>query len=126
MCFFPLRKLKGNQPTKTPEVQLAHLEEETPDDEEGTDSKDPDGLDGMTEEFMVHLAKAVKDAQQDEKHCYDCSSPDHFIWECPLVKLARKEPNLNCKEGMAPKKGALTQLGKVIPLKAPQDGMPKA
>ena len=46
--FFPLRKLKGNQPTKTPVMQLAHLEEEAPDDEEGTDSEDPDGLDGMT------------------------------------------------------------------------------
>ena len=62
MSFFPLRKLKGTQPTKTPVVQLAHLEEEAPDDEEGTDSEDPDGLDGMTEEFIICLARAVKDA----------------------------------------------------------------
>ena len=48
-------------------VQLAHLEEEAPDDEEGTDSEDPDGLEGVTEEFMVCLARAVKDTQQDEK-----------------------------------------------------------
>ena len=68
MSFFPLRKLKGIQPTKTPAVQLAHLEEEAADDEEGAESKDPDGLDGMTEEFVVCLAKAVKDAQQEEKH----------------------------------------------------------
>ena len=60
--FFPLRKLKGNQPTKTPAVQLTHLEEEAPNDEEGTDSKDPNGLDGMVEEFMVCLTRAVKDA----------------------------------------------------------------
>ena len=72
--FFPLRKLKGSQPTKTPVVQLSHLEEEAPDDEEGTDSEDPDGLDGIMEEFMVHLIRAVKDAQQDEKCCYHCSS----------------------------------------------------
>ena len=45
--FFKLRKLKGNQPAKTPAVQLVHLEEEAPDDEEGTDSENPDGLDGM-------------------------------------------------------------------------------
>ena len=32
MSFFPLRKLKRTQPTKTPVVQLAHLEEEAPDD----------------------------------------------------------------------------------------------
>ena len=30
--FFSLRKLKGNQPTKTHVVWLAHLEEEAPDD----------------------------------------------------------------------------------------------
>ena len=71
-----MRKLKGNQPTKTPAVQLVHLEEEAPDDEEGTDSEDPDGLDGITEEFMVHLARAMKDAHQDKKHCYYCCSPD--------------------------------------------------
>ena len=84
--FFPLRKLKGTQPAKTPAVWLAHLEEEASDYEEGTDSEDPDGLDGMTEEFMVCLARAVKDAQQDKKCCYHCSSPDHFIRDCLLVQ----------------------------------------
>ena len=105
---------------------LAHLEEEAPDDEEGTNSNDPDGLDSMMKEFMVHLARAMNDAQQDEKHSYHWSSLDHFIRDCLLVKLARKEPNLNCKEGMVSKKGTWTPLGKVILLKAPQDGMPKA
>ena len=123
---FPLRKLKGTQPAKTPAVQLAHLEEEATDDEEGIESKDPDGLDGMTEEFMVHLARAVKDAQQEEKCCYHYSSLDHFIRDCPLVKSARKEPNLNHKEGMALKKGAWTPLGKATLPKVPQEGMPKA
>ena len=125
MSFFPLKKLKGTQPTKTPAVQLAHLEEEAPDHEEGTDSEDPDGLDGVTEEFMVCLTRAVKDAQQDKKCCYHYSSPDHFIRDCLLVKLARKEPNLNHKDGMVPKKGAWTPLGKATPPKAPQDGTPK-
>ena len=55
--FFPLRKLKGNQPTKTPAVWLAHLEEETTNDEEDADSEDPDGFGGMTEEFMVCLTE---------------------------------------------------------------------
>ena len=92
---------------------------------EGTDSEDPDGLDGMTEKFMVCLARAVKDVQQDKKHCYHCSSPDHFIRDCPLVKSARKEPNLNHKEGMVPKKRAQTPLGKAALPKALQDGTPK-
>ena len=126
MSFFPLRKLKGTQPTKTPTVQLAHLKKEATDDEEGTESEDPDGLGGMTEEFMVCLTRAVKNAQQEEKCCYLCSSPDHFIRDCPLGKSARKEPNLNHKEGTALKKGAWTSLRKATPPKAPQDGMPKA
>ena len=41
MSFFPLRKLKGSQPTKTPTVWVAHLEDEGADKEEYTDSKDP-------------------------------------------------------------------------------------
>ena len=102
-----------------------HLEEETIGDEEGTDSEDPDGLDGMTEEFMVHLSRAAKDAQQEEKCCYRCSSPDHFIGDCLLVKLTRKELNLNHKEGTALKNGAHTPLGKATLPKAPQDRMPK-
>ena len=126
MSFFQLRKLMWTQPTKTLAVWLAHLEEEAADDEEGTDSEDPDGLDGMTEEFMVCLAWAVKDAQQEEKCCYHCSSPDHFIRDCLLVKSARKELNLNKKEGMVPKKGVWFHLGKTTPPKVPQDGMPKA
>ena len=90
--------MKGTQPTKTPAVCLAHLEEEAVDDEESTESEDSDGLDGMTEEFMVHLARTVKDAQQEERCCYHCNSLDHFIRDCPLVKSARKELNLNYKE----------------------------
>ena len=89
--FFPLRKLKGNQPTKTPVVQLAHFDEEASDDEEGTDSKDPDGFNGCY--GGIHGAphqSHVKYAQQDEKCCYHCSSWDHFIRDCPLVKLTRK------------------------------------
>ena len=79
----------------------------------------------VTEEFMVCLARAVKDAQQEEKHYYHCSSPDHFVTDCLLVKSARKEPNLNCKEEAVLKKGACTPLEKTPP-KVPQDWTPKA
>ena len=45
--FFPLRKLKGNQPfSKRPAIQLAQLEEEDPDDGEDPESDDPDGIKG--------------------------------------------------------------------------------
>ena len=120
-----MRKLKGTQPSKTPAVQLAHLEEEATDNEEGTESEDPDCLDGMTEEFIVCLARAVKDAQQEEKCCYCCSSPEHFIRYCLLVKSARTELYLNGKEGTALKKGAWTPLVKATLLKVPQDRTPK-
>ena len=61
--FFPLRKLKGTQPIKTPAVLLAHLEEKVTNKEENAESEDPDGINVMTKEFIVCLARAVKVAQ---------------------------------------------------------------
>ena len=55
---------------------------------------------------MVQLVRVVKDAQADEKHCYHCSSPEHFICNCLLMKTARDKKQLNRKEGMATVKGA--------------------
>ena len=85
--FFPLRKLKGNQPlSMKPAICLAQLEEEDADDSEDPENDDPGGIEGVMEEFMIWLARAVKDAQMDDKHCYHCSSPEHFINNCPLMK----------------------------------------
>ena len=95
MSFFPLQKLKGTQPVKTPVVWVVHLEEVGTDKEEGSESNDHNGIKGMTEEFRVCLARAVKEAQQDEKCCYHCSSPEHFICKCPLVKASRTANHLN-------------------------------
>ena len=123
---FPLRKLKGNQPTqKTPAVHLAHLEEEDAGGNEDQESDDPGGIEGVMEEFMVHLARAVKDAQADEKHCYHCSSLEHFIHDCPLVKTSREKKQSNAKEGTA-KKGAQTPLATVSASKRPQKEALKA
>ena len=89
--FFPLRKLKGNQLiTKMPAVHLVHLEEEDTRSDKDKESDDPGGIEGGTKEFMVHLARAVKDAQVEEKHSYHCSSPEHFICNCLLVKTSRE------------------------------------
>ena len=109
--FFPLRKLKGNQSfSKKPTIWLAQLEEEDTDDGEDPGSEDSDGIEGVTEEFMVWLARAVKDTQMDEKHCYHCSSPEHFICNCLLMKTTRDKKQLNGKEGMAMMMGAQTPL----------------
>ena len=84
-------------------MHLAHLEEEDAGNGKDPESDDPSRIEGVTEEFMVYLARDVKDAQADEKHCYHCSSPEHFIHNCLLVKTFRDKKQLNGKEGMAPK-----------------------
>ena len=52
--FFHLRKFKGNQPPlKKPAVHLAQLEEEDADGSDDLESDDPNGPEGVMEEFMV-------------------------------------------------------------------------
>ena len=119
--FFPLRKLKGSQPfTKKPDICLAQLEEEGTEDSKDPESDDPDGIDGVNEEFMVQLAITVKDAQTDEKCCYHCSSPEHFICNCPLMKTTRDKKQLNEKEGTTKVKGAWTPTKSANVAKSPQ------
>ena len=119
--FFPLRKLKGSQLfTKKPAVCLAQLEVEGAEDGEDPESNNPDGINGVNKDFMVWLARAVKDAQMDEKHGYHCSSPEHFIHNCPLMKTARDKKQLNRKEGMAMVKGAQTPPKSANVTKGPQ------
>ena len=119
--FFSLRKLKGNQPfSKKPAIWLVQLEEEDADDGEDPESDDPDGIEGVMEEFMVWLARAVKDAQTDEKHCYHCSSPEHFICNCLLMKTTRDKKQLNRKEGTVMMKGAWTPPTMTNAIKSPQ------
>ena len=62
---------------------VAHLEEEGTDKEGGAESEDPDGIDVVTEEFIVCLARAVKDDQQEEKCCYHHSRPEHLSVNAP-------------------------------------------
>ena len=80
-------------------MHLAHFEEEDTGNVEDPESDDPSGIEGVTEEFMVCLARAVKDGQADEKQCYHCSSPEHFICNCLLVKTSREKKQLNGKGG---------------------------
>ena len=96
------------------------LEEEDADDGEDPESDDPDGIEGETEEFMVQLARAVKDAQTDERCCYNCSSPEHFICNCLLMKTARDKKQLNRKEGTVMMKGAWTPPTMTSTIKNPQ------
>ena len=71
-------------------MHLAHLEEEDAGRDEDEESNDPSRIEGVTKEFMMCLVRAVKDVQTEEKCCYHCSSPEHFICNCPLVKTSRQ------------------------------------
>ena len=52
MDFFPLQKLKGTQPTRTLAMGVVCLGV-------GAKSRNPDGIKGMVEEFVVCLAGVV-------------------------------------------------------------------
>ena len=58
------------------------------------------------------------------RNTYHCSSPKHFIHNCPLVKTRNKK-QLNRKEGMASMKGAWTPLTMMSAMKSPQMEAPK-
>ena len=102
------------------------MEEEDAGDSKDSDSDDPSGIEGVTEEFMAQLARVVKDAQADEKCCYHCSSPEYFICNCLLVKTSRDKKQLNGKEGMALMKGAQTPPTMMSTMKSPQMEAPEA
>ena len=107
-------------------MHLAHFEEDDAGRDEDEESNNQGGIEGVTKEFMVHLARAVKDAQVAEKHCYHCSSPEHFICNCLLIKTLKENAQLNGKEGMAMKKGTWTPPATVNPPKNLQMEVPKA
>ena len=56
----------------------------------------------------------------DERHCYHCSSPEHFIRNCLLMKTARDKKQLNGKEGMVTVKGVWTPPKATNAIKSPQ------
>ena len=118
--FFPLKKLKGSQQfTKKPPYAWHNWRKKVPTMARIWKAT-PDGIEGVTNEFMVWLARAVKDTQADEKCCYHCSSPEHFIHNCPLMKTTRDKKQLNGKEGMAMVKGAQTPVKMANAIKSPQ------
>ena len=105
---------------------LAHLEEEGTRRNKDEGSDNPNRIKGITEDFMVCLARAVKGAQTEEKCCYHCSSPEHFIHNCLLIKTLRENMQLNHKEGTASRKGAQTPQMKTTMPKNPQKEISKA
>ena len=80
-------------------MHLAHLEEEDAGTDKDQESNNPGRMEGVTEEFMVHLARAAKDTQVEEKCCYHCSSPEHFICNCLLIKTMRENAQFKRQGG---------------------------
>ena len=56
-------------------MHLTQLEEEGANDGKDPESDNPDGIEGVTKEFMVRLARVVKDAQVDEKSLLSLQQP---------------------------------------------------
>ena len=78
---FPWGNSRATSPSqKHPTVHLVHLEEEHAGGNEDQESDNPTGIKGVVEECMVFLARAIKDAQVDEKHCY-ASSITACLWK---------------------------------------------
>ena len=86
------------------------------------ESDDPGGIEGVTEEFMVQLARAVKDTQAEEKHCYHCSSPKHFICNCLLMKIARDKKTVKWEGGDSVNEGSPDPSNNNEHHKEPPDG----
>ena len=124
--FLPFIETQG-QPAhpKIASHAVGALEEEGARRDQDEASDDSNGINGVTEEFMVHLARAVKDTQTEEKCCYHCSSPEHFIHNCLPMKTLREKLQLSSKEGMTSKKGAQTPLTTATMLKNLQMEVPK-
>ena len=125
--FFPLWKLKGSQLTISPSSKGGTLKEKSANEEEGVDSEDPDDIKGVTEKFIAHLARTVKDTQQMEKHCYHCDSPDHFIHDCPQLAETKADCTFKLERGDSTEEGRPNPSRKDGHTKgAPEHGMPKA
>ena len=36
--------------------------------------------------LMIRMARAIQVDEQQQKHCFVCQSPDHFVRNCPQAK----------------------------------------
>ena len=75
--------------------------------EEGTESKDPNGIEGITKEFIVHLARAVKDAQQEENIVTTVAAQSTLSEIVHWWRHLESDLHFNQNEGIVPKKGDL-------------------
>ena len=101
-----MRKLKGAQPNKTPAVQLAHLGEEGPDDEEGTDCKDPDGLDGVIEGIHGAPCQSHETCSARQEVLLLLQQPRPFHQGLPVGEISQKRTKFKLQRGGIAKEGS--------------------
>ena len=63
-------------------------------------------LTGSWRNSWCALARAMKDTQMEGMHCYHCSSLEHFICNCPLVKALGVKSHFKLQGGDGTKEGS--------------------
>ena len=71
-------------------MHLANLEQEGARKDKDEGSNDPNRINGVIEEFMVHLARAIKDAKQRRSAAITVVAQNIFTCNCPLMKTLKK------------------------------------
>ena len=76
-----------------------------------------DGEWGLT----IRMARAIQVDEQQQKHCFVCQSPDHFVRNCPQAKNVRRplQPRGPPKTTMAVKAKVQAQTSLPAPLASP-------
>ena len=124
--FFPLWKLKGNQPvSKMATVCLVHLDEESAKRDEEVEIKDTDGINGVREEVHGAPCMGHKWCPSGGEALLSLLQPQALYLWLLLVRAFRENMQLNCKEGMVLRKGAQTHQMKTTMSKNPQEEVPK-
>ena len=71
--------------------------------------------------LMIRMARAIQVDKQQQKHCFVCQSPDHFVRNCPQAKNVRRplQPRGPPKTTAAAKPKVKAQTSLPAPLASP-------
>ena len=71
--------------------------------------------------LMIRMARAIQVDEQQQKHCFVCQSPDHFVRNCPQAKYVQRplQPREPPKTTAAAKAKVQAQTSLPAPLTSP-------
>ena len=71
--------------------------------------------------LMIRMARAIQVDEQQQKYCFVCQSPDHFVRNCPQAKNVRRPLQLRGppKTTVAAKAKVQAQTSPPTPLASP-------